>query len=555
MLKKEVMMSTNLSNLPARTRPGNTALVVVVSLVILLGLGVGGVMLYQGDGDGSTKEASTTAELASVELSDFDISTLAMGELEAKNRIEIRNRMDGMATIIEIVPEGTTVAEGDLLVKLNADAIEDEIASEELALDEAKAQLLAAETDLEIQKSENDSRTRKAKLQIDLADLALKQWREGDLVKTLNDQKLSIEQAERQVERLSDKCEKNVELLEKQFISKDQFDLDNIALIDAQASLTRANLTALVYEKYQQPRDEKQKLSDLEEAKAELERVEQENDINSTSKQAAVTNRRRQAERRQQRLDEFREQLAYSTVTAPSPGLVVYGTTVQSDNWRMSNDGPLQVGRQVGPNDLLIVLPDTSQMMAKVKVHESLAGRIRPGQPATVKVEAVGTTYQGTVDSVGVMAEGGGWRDPNLREYSVRIALDDGQETTGLKPSMRAESNILLGNVEQALNVPIQAVFIDGPVTYVYMPEGTRFVRKPIQLGRRSDTRAEILAGLDVGDLVLLRTPTPGEVVSEPWDEQELQVAGYSLDEEGNPMAPPRSRGGGPRGRSPQASG
>ncbi len=555
MLKKEVMMSINLSNLPARTRPGNTALVVVVSLVILLGLGVGGVMLYQGDGDGSTKEASTTAELASVELSDFDISTLAMGELEAKNRIEIRNRMDGMATIIEIVPEGTTVAEGDLLVKLNADAIEDEIASEELALDEAKAQLLAAETDLEIQKSENDSRTRKAKLQIDLADLALKQWREGDLVKTLNDQKLSIEQAERQVERLSDKCEKNVELLEKQFISKDQFDLDNIALIDAQASLTRANLTALVYEKYQQPRDEKQKLSDLEEAKAELERVEQENDINSTSKQAAVTNRRRQAERRQQRLDEFREQLAYSTVTAPSPGLVVYGTTVQSDNWRMSNDGPLQVGRQVGPNDLLIVLPDTSQMMAKVKVHESLAGRIRPGQPATVKVEAVGTTYQGTVDSVGVMAEGGGWRDPNLREYSVRIALDDGQETTGLKPSMRAESNILLGNVEQALNVPIQAVFIDGPVTYVYMPEGTRFVRKPIQLGRRSDTRAEILAGLDVGDLVLLRTPTPGEVVSEPWDEQELQVAGYSLDEEGNPMAPPRSRGGGPRGRSPQASG
>lgn len=548
-------MRTQRHEYQANTRKGSTAVVVVVSLVFLLGLVVGGVMLYRGQGENATRVSASSAELARVELGDFDIVTLAMGELEAKNRIEIRNRMNGSATIIEIVPEGTTVTTGDLLVKLNADAIEDEIASEELALDEAKAQLLAAETDLEIQKSENESRIRKAKLQIDLAELALQQWREGDLVKTLNDQKLSIEQAERQVERLSDKCDKNVELIEKQFISKDQYDLDNIALIDAQASLTRAKLTALVYDQYQKPREEKQKLSDVEEAYAELDRVKQENEINSTSKQATVSNRQRQAERRQQRLDEYRQQLAFSTVTAPSPGLVVYGSTVQTDNWRSSNEGPLQVGRQVGPNDLLIVLPDTSQMMAKVKVHESLAGRIRPGQPASVKVEAVGGLYQGVVESVGVMAEGGGWRDPNLREYSVRVSLGEAQESSGLKPSMRAESSILLGKVEQAKHVPIQAVFIDGPVTFVYVPEGTRFVRRPVQLGRRSDTRAEIMNGLEIGDQVLLRSPTPGEIISKPWDEAQLTLAGYTLDEEGNPVAPPRSRSGQGRPQSPQAAG
>jgi HlyD family secretion protein len=519
-------------------RRGGMLAATLVAVVVVLIVVAASVFMLGGPGDGTASDSAGTAELAPAERGSFDIITLAMGELEAKNRIEIRNRMNGRATIVEIIPEGTTVEQGDLLVRLDSDAIKDEIASEELALDEAKAQLLAAETALEIQQSENDSRLRKADLQVELSMLSLKQWQEGDLVKMLKDQKLAIEQAERQVERLKAKTVKNEDLLKKQFISKDQYDLDNIALIDAQATLAKAVLTSEVYEKYQKPRDEKQKISDLAEAKAELDRVVQENEINLNSRQATMSNRQRQAERRQQRLDEYRQQLEYSTVLAPSPGLVVYGSTVQKDGWRMSSEGPLQIGRQVGPNDLLIVLPDTEQMVAKVKVHESLAGKIHSGLEAMISVEAVGRhDFRGTVESVGVMAEGGGWRDPNLREYSVRITLNQDQETLGLKPSMRAEARILLGKVEDVIHVPIQAVFIDGPVTFVYKPRGAKFARLPVRLGQRSDTRAEITSGLEPGDLVLLRTPSPGEIILEPWDKALLKAAGYAFDDQGNPVS------------------
>jgi len=533
---------------------GGTLAIVLVGVVTLAVASSLGVYFWRGSGDATVKNAAVTSELARAEEGSFEIVTLAMGELEAKNRIELRNRMEKVGTIVEIVPEGQTVAAGDVLLRINSDSIKDEIISDELALDVAKSELLAAETALEIQKSENESKLRKAILQVELADLALKQWQEGELTKMLKQQQLDIEQSERQVERLADKCAKNVELLQKQFISKDQFDLDNIALIDAKAKLELARLGLQVYNTYQKPRDEKQKISDLEEARAELERVKQENDINITSKQANVGNHRRQVERRQQSLDEERQQLEYSVIRAPSPGLVVYGSTVQTDNWRNNSEGPLQVGRQVGPNDLLIVLPDTEQMVAKVRVHESLAGRIRPGQEAEIKIEAVGRTiFNGVVESVGVMAEGGGWRDPNLREYSVRIAIDPTQDTKGLKPSMRAEAHILLGRVENVVHVPIQAVFIDGPVTFVYLPENGKYVRHPVRLGRRSDTRAEIVAGLDPGDRVLLRTPTPGEILSQPWDADQLKAAGYALDDAGKPvsMEPESNR---PQ-RRPQAAG
>ena len=541
------------SSMKAAVR-GGTLAIVLVGVVILAVASSAGVYFWSAGGDATVQNAAATSELARAEKGSFEIVTLAMGELEAKNRIELRNRMEKAGTIVEIVPEGTTVAAGDVLIRINSDSIQDEIISDELALDVAKSELLAAETALEIQKSENESKLRKAILQVDLADLALKQWQEGELAKMLKQQQVDIEQAERQVQRLADKCAKNVELLEKQFISKDQYDLDNIALVDAQAKLELAKLSSQVYNSYQKPRDEKQKISDLEEAKAELDRVKQENDINITSKQANVGNHRRQVERRQQSLDEERQQLEYSVVKAPSPGLVVYGSTVQTDNWRNSSEGPFQVGRQVGPNDLLIVLPDTEQMVAKVRVHESLAGRIRPGQDAEIKIEAVGRTiFNGVVESVGVMAEGGGWRDPNLREYSVRIAIDATQDTTGLKPSMRAEAHILLGRVEDVIHVPIQAVFIDGPVTFVYLPEGGKYVRHPVRLGRRSDTRAEIVAGLDPGDRVLLRAPSPGEILSQPWDAEQLKAAGYALDDAGKPVSiePENNR---PQ-RRPQAAG
>jgi hypothetical protein len=202
-----------------------------------------------------------------------------------------------------------------------------------------------------------------------------------------------------------------------------------------------------------------------------------------------------------------------------------------------------------------------------------MAGRVRPGQPVNVKVDAAGgRVFAGKVDSIGVMAESGGWRDPNLREYTVRIALDTtspadkgddrdddkahagaageaSAESTELKPSMRVEARIVLGSVEEGPTVPVQALFSEGPVQFVFVPEGNRFVRRPVRIGPRSETLARINAGLNIGDTVLLRTPTPGEVISRPWSDQQLADAGYTRDGDGNIVAPRGFGPGGPGGR------
>lgn len=484
-------------------------------------------------------ENATGSDVVEASVRTFDIQTIATGELEAREQVEIRNKLDTRATLLSIVPEGTRVAKGDVLFTLNSESIEEQITEEESRVETARADLEAAENAYLIRVSDNESNLRAANLELELAQLAFQQWRDGDDPKEMERLQADLDSAERNYARLNDKFEQSKELFEKNFKSKNDFDQEQIQLLEAESRVKQARLALETYQEYQRPRDEKQRSSDVEEARAKVDRVMKQNAIELASKDASRKNARRQLELREERLAKLREQLSYCVVTAPNDGLVVYNSSTRRGRW---NDDPPEPGRELSPNEVVIVLPDTSEMVASVRVHESLAGRIRPGLASNVQIEALGSKIvPGTVESIGVLAESGNWRDPNLREYTVRILLQPGDLATQLKPSMRSEATIVLDRVNEALTIPVQSVFSDGRLRFVYRPVGPRFERVPIQLGRRSETQAEVLAGLSTGDRVLTRAPEAGEILSRNWDESALQAVGYTLDEDGQPV-PNRQR-------------
>lgn len=516
-------------------------LVKLAGTVVVLAVAGGGV--WYASEHFATNEAATTTDVIQASVRDFDIQTIATGELEARQQVEIRNKLDSRATLVSIIAEGTRVSKGDVLFTLNGESIEQQITEEESRVETARADLEAAENAYLIRVSDNESNLRAANLERELAELAFQQWRDGDDPKELERLQADLDSAKRTYTRLNNKFEQSTELYQRDFKSKNDYDQEQIQLLEAESRVKQAQLALDTYQDYQRPRDEKQKSSDVEEAKAKVERVRKQNAIELASKEANRKNARRQLELREDRLAKLREQLSFCEVRAPNDGLVVYNSSTRRGRW---NDDPPEPGMELSPNEVVIVLPDTSEMVASVRVHESLAGRLVPGQGATVKIEALGSTIlPGRVESIGVLAESGNWRDPNLREYTVRILLEPGDLATQLKPSMRAEATIVLDRVDEALTIPVQSVFSEGRLRYVYRPAGPRYERVPIQLGRRSETQAEVLAGLEAGDRVLIRSPEAGEVLSRSWDEAGLQAVGYRLDEDGQPV-PERSRSGRP---------
>ncbi|MCA9296392.1 MAG: HlyD family efflux transporter periplasmic adaptor subunit [Phycisphaerales bacterium] len=521
------------------TPPRHGKIISILAVILVLAvIGVSIVMLLLGGGRNGA--GSTSVELVSVESGGFDITIPTSGELAALRQTEIRNKLDSTrAVITEIIPEGTHVKAGDVLYRLSDEEINNLIEDAAEAVNNADNALINAKANLALRTSARASELARADLNIELARIALKAWEEGEDVSTRRRLALDIETAEKECIRRTERFEGSTKLKERGFTSLDEWKADEIAMIRAKADLEQARLAAEVYEKYTYLQNKAKNESDLEQAIDERERLETRLDTEVRSAEADVESREATLKNRQERLEKLQEQAQYTVMKSPSDGLVVYYSSLNRD--RRGDGSPPEVGTELRPKETVIVLPDTSQMVAEVKVNEALSGRIREGQHATVRSDALPQTQiEGEVLSVGVIAEGGGWRDPNRRDYTVRILLTDA-EGLGLKPSMRCRAEVHIGRVDDSSYIPVQSVFRNGPTTFVYVPVEGGFAERAVRLGRSSELYVEVLDGIDLSERVLLREPRYSEVVSrigddasEPGEAQAIPAGGPQRGKQGD---------------------
>ena len=471
----------------------------------------------------ASKRSATTSSaerfdgpaLVVVERGDFDMVIPVSGELSALRQVEVRNLLEGRAVITEIVSEGKRVAKGDVLVRFASEETADRNKDLQDKLKTAQTEAISAEQALAIKRNEKASEMDKARLQVQLAELALEGWRSGDQVSKRQQLATALEAATIDAQRLQKRFGESEALVVKGFISRDEFERDRIAMIQADAKMKQSALDIDVYEKFQRPQDEAKRKSDLDQATAELGRTEQRKDSEIVKAISDLESAQFRAKTAQERLDQGQRQLGNTTIDSPTEGLVVYASSLESGGWGRGGgeSSPPTAGTEVKPNELIMIIPDISQMVASLKVSEALSGRIKPDQEVTVFSDAnPNVPIVGTVLNVSVLAESGGWRDPNRRDYKVRVLLDD-SHGLDLKPSMRCKASILLGRAEDVLSIPVQAVFREGVASYVYVPDGKGFSQRQVRLGRSSELQVEVVDGLGEGDEVLLREPSADEII------------------------------------------
>jgi HlyD family secretion protein len=467
-------------------------------------------------GEGSGPDATSIAarDLHVVEKSSYDMVLPVSGELAAQQQVEIRNRLETRAIITQIVPEGTRVSKGDIVVRLAQEEILDKIKDATDKVNSTNSSAIAAQQSLAIKEGEKQSELDKADVAVRIAELALQGWQEGEVVNKRQQLALAKETAGINLDRLKGRFEESAKLVAQGYIAKDEYEKDRIAMIEAEAKVKQAALDLEVYEKYTFFQEEAKNKSDLEQARAERGRVEEKFNAELVKAQADVDSANFQLQSAKERLQNLETQLANTTLAAPIDGLIVYATSIDSSNGgRGGGDAqPPQVGTELRPNELVILLPDTSRMVANLKVSEALSGRIKPSQRVTVYSDAMpNQPVAGEVTGVSVLAANGGWRDPNRREYTVRAALET-DPALGLKPAMRCKAEILLGRVEDAINVPVQAIFRQGPVAFIYIEGSGGFEQRQVELGRASEVQIEITKGVEPGEKVLLREPKSFEI-------------------------------------------
>jgi len=481
----------------------------VLAVPLVIGTGLVSAPAFLGGGDAEASTSTQESDWYTVAPRTFNLSLIASGELEAREKVEVKCKVGGQTRILELIEEGVQVEKGQQLARLAEEDLTERLENAQLDLESAKADLSNAEQTMVIKQNEAESQRREAELKLAMAELELAKWTEGDVPQKKRDLELTLETAERNLERYRRDYELSQQLYEEKFISLGELEDDEIRVIEAENAMQTAKLAIEVYEKYTLPKERRKFSSDVEQAKSQLERTLRQNESDLAQAEARLISRQRRLKIRERRVDELKEQLENTVVTAPEAGMVVYATSV-GPRWRRRD--PLTEGRDVRWDETLFLLPDTTEMVASVRVHEAVLPEVETGQPVNISIDArPNDVVRGEVISIAVMAEESGWMNPDLREYTVRAALPENMKD--LKPAMRCTTEIIVGRVEDKLAVPIQAVFADGNERFVYIEQPGGVARQTVETGRASETFVEITSGLETGQRVLLRAPEPNEVV------------------------------------------
>jgi HlyD family secretion protein len=242
--------------------------------------------------------------------------------------------------------------------------------------------------------------------------------------------------------------------------------------------------------------DAEQKLREAE-TKQKADRAQNHANIESTVQASAKA-----------KFDVQRAERALSQMTLHAPAA---GTVTILQHWMGGNMAPYRTGDKVWPGGAIAELPDASTLRISARVDETERGRLGPGLPVNVQLNAIpDRQFTGKIDRISEIASvdfSGGWPFP--RNFTLEIHLD--QADSRFKPGITGQVTVVVDHVPDAISIPARGLFQKSGQNVAYVWRGSQFEERALEIGRRSGDKVLIAKGLKVGEQVALRDPTAKE--------------------------------------------
>ncbi|MEX1302147.1 MAG: efflux RND transporter periplasmic adaptor subunit [Desulfotignum sp.] len=434
------------------------------------------------------------------------IDVVESGTIKARDQLIIKNEVEGKTSILYLIPEGTQVKKGDLLVELDASALMDARIDQEIKVQNAQAAFVNATENLAVVENQAQSDLDLAKLTLDFARQDLKKYTDGEYPNALQNANAEITLAEEELARARERLEWSKTLYEEKFISQTELAADELAekkkALDL--SLAKNNLDLLV--NYTNQRDLAQRKSDVSQAEMALERTRRKARADVVQAGAELNAREAEFQRQNDRLDKILTQLEKTRIVSPADGLVIYATSAQGGMFRRNTE-PLQEGQDIRERQELIYLPTGSSSNAEVAIHESNLKKVRKGMPARVTVDALpGREFTGRITHIAPLPDAQSiWMNPDLKVFSTQIFLDGND--SDMRTGMSCQAQIIIEIHDNVLSVPVQAVMQVQGIPTVYVRSGGGFVPRQVETGLDNNRMIHVKKGLTVGDVVMLTPP------------------------------------------------
>ena len=201
-----------------------------------------------------------------------------------------------------------------------------------------------------------------------------------------------------------------------------------------------------------------------------------------------IRNRQALLAQRRSELALARQQLADTAVHAPLDGIV--------------QQKRASVGEYLAAGAPVVDIVRMNPLRLRAEVPERDAGTVHFGQSVRVSIEGDGKVYLGQIKRL----------SPVITQQNRMLMVEaDVQNDGSLRPGSFAKAEIITNDAKMAVTVPNNAIVTFAGIEKVIIVQNGKALEKPITTGRRSGDWTEIIAGINIGDRVIV---DPGNLQS-----------------------------------------
>lgn len=200
-------------------------------------------------------------------------------------------------------------------------------------------------------------------------------------------------------------------------------------------------------------------------------------------------------ERAERRLQTVEDKLQKVRIVAPFDGTVL--TLAVSKGQVVSGATSVSQGTE------LMTFADLNELVIRPHISQVDIAKMETGQVATITVNSLtGVKMEGRVILIAPVAT----VKTGIKGFSMDVLITRG--AARIRPGMNANVVFPISRAEHVLTVPVSVVFTEGKEKVVYIPKGTGYERRVVELGASDYKYCEVTSGLNEGDIVASERPT-----------------------------------------------
>jgi HlyD family secretion protein len=255
--------------------------------------------------------------------------------------------------------------------------------------------------------------------------------------------------------------------------------------------------------KYEPPATIRQAEIDLEKTQRTLEQTEKNYKLNYEKAVANMQEANSAMAQAQRKMTNLQNLLLQFTIKAPKKGMLVYKRNY--DGSKLGVGGTYNFWENT-----IAELPDLSSMISKTYVNEIDISKVKVGQNVKIGIDAFpDKKFTGTVTEVANIGEQ--QQSSNAKVFETKILVNEFDSI--LRPAMTTKNTIITNVITNVLSVPIESIFGNDSITYVFKKSGGSILKQQVIVGQSNENEIIIKEGLDEGNEVLLVPPDKEEKI------------------------------------------